>query len=109
MGDVVRLNRAARRARFAVRKREERLEQKHCCAVTTDAARQGVFRRPIRISPAFYHDVHQALGERTCPMCLKCLELKGQQRIAPALKAELREVVLASWHLHLARELQSAP
>jgi hypothetical protein len=105
MGDVVQLpiNRASRRARFAVKKREDRALGRHQCKVEADAVRHGlnpnalhrIGQQAIRVPPLMYHELHRILGEPHCPLCLRCGVLKRDARIErPQVD---RALVLAAW------------
>jgi hypothetical protein len=104
MGQVVQMNRHARRARHAVRKREDRCEGLHVevCKAYRDAERRGA--RSMRVSPELYHNVHRVLGEPSCPLCPTCVRLRREGRIDSVQPR--RTLTLAAWSESIARCLR---
>jgi hypothetical protein len=89
------ISRQLRRSYISQRRRDERHELAHDCAVTRSAHAAGL--KPdteLGLPILLFHDVHRALGEPSCPKCPECTALKKGARIDPR---PAKERVLKKW------------
>lgn len=102
----VTISRKLRRSYIAQRRRDERKELSHACAVSRAATLAGVkLETDLALPILLFHDVHRALGEPSCPKCPECSALKKGARIDPRPP---REIVMRKWQAvlddHLAKQ-----
>ena len=100
------ITRKLRRAYISQRKRDERKELSHDCAVTRSAHAAGLNDdTQVALPILLFHDVHRSLGEPSCPKCPECSALKKGSRIDPRPP---KEAVLKKWQEvlsdHLAKQ-----
>ena len=102
---VTRLNRRALRAHASKKRRDERHELQHACAIQRLAGAAGVLHE-VQVPILFFHDVHRVLGEPSCPRCPRCLKLRAAGRIDRA--PHDRQGTLKEWQALLEREREKA-
>ena len=103
-------NRRDRRAYQALRRRQDKAEQNHRCAVAVSARAEGVEPdHDFGVGILFFHDLHRALSEVSCPKCPECIALKREGKLDRAGPRLPKHKVLADWHeLLVARRAQDA-
>lgn len=103
-------NRRDRRAYQAGRRREDKRELHHACAVASSARAAGVEPdHDFGVSILFFHDLHRALGEVSCPKCPECTALRREGRLDRARPRLAKAAVLGDWQeLLAARRAQVA-
>jgi hypothetical protein len=102
--------RRQRRAYLAGRRRQEKRELAHACACARSARAAGVPESAdLGVGILFFHDLHRALGEPSCPRCVECIALKREGRIDRARPGAPRAEVLENWRRLLAAQRAEVP